>query len=166
MRTCLLALATTLVFISGCSYLGIRSGGGSGGGSAGGDTGGTTGGGGGGASNGSATGSTPTYSGAVDVSVTYRERIILPQDAVVVAQLVDSAGKVLAENQHKTMGVAPPYAFHFTYTPSAIKESERYHVRADILLRGSKRFTTTSPVLVITQGAPSKVEIVLQAMRQ
>ncbi len=157
-----LALACLAVNLSGCSY--FKTGGGA---SAGGGGGGGGGSGGGSSTSGGGSTGAPVYSGKVTGTVTYRERIMLPADAIAIVQLVDaSKGAVIAEHRVGTMGKAPPYSFTLAYDPSKITESVRYQVRAEIQVRGSARFTTVMPAAVITQGAPANTELVLQAARR
>lgn len=156
-----LALVGLALSLPGCSY--FKGGGASSGG--GGSGGGTTGG--GSSNSGGGSNSTPVYSGKVTGTITYRERMMLPADAIAIVQLVDaSKGAVIAEQRVGTMGKAPPYSFTLAYDPSKIAESVRYQVRAEIQVRGSARFTTAAPAAVITQGAPANTELVLQAARR
>ncbi|HRJ50583.1 MAG TPA: YbaY family lipoprotein, partial [Phycisphaerales bacterium] len=113
----------------------------------------------------------PAYPGKVTGSVLYRERIMLPPDAEVVVQLIDASlveapPVVIAEQRIPTRGKAPPYEFSVVYDPAAIVSERRYQVRAEILVRGSRRFTTETAMPVITRGSPSAVEIVTVAVRQ
>ncbi len=155
--------------LAGCS--GLKLGGDSsspGGGGAGG--GGGSGAGGGDAAAGGSTSATHHYTGKLTGTVLYRERFILPQDAVVVVRLVDvtkpAAPVVLAEKQLKAGGKGPPYSFAIDYDPAKITETSRYQVQSEILVRTSRRFTTQTPPQVITQGFPSTFDIVLQSVRQ
>ncbi|MCC6426394.1 MAG: YbaY family lipoprotein [Phycisphaerales bacterium] len=168
MRT--LILLTALLTLTGCSMLKFDSGNNSGGGGNNAGGGGSGGGGGGGAGGGGGNTNTPpaTFSGKVTGSALYRERIVLPQDAIVIVQVVDAANinTVLTQKQIPTGGKAPPYNFELTYDPKKVNAQTRYLLRAEILVRGTKRFTTDTNYPIITQGAPSHYELVLKAARQ
>ena len=89
-------------------------------------------------------------------TVTYRERIALPPTAVVEVTLedvsrVDVASDVIARSDIAWAGQSP-IPFEIAYEPAAIDPSRRYGVRARIVDRGQVLFTTSRPVLVITQG--------------
>lgn len=100
-------------------------------------------------------------------SVTYRERIALPSSAVVTVQLLDisvqdAPATVLAEQVINANGQQVPFSFSLTYDTSRIMPNGTYSVRATIRDGDQLLFTTTETYLVITQGNPTNVEIVLQ----
>lgn len=112
-------------------------------------------------------GSATTVSSArVTGTVTYRERIALPPNAVVQVTLqdisrADASAVVLGEQTITTMGRQVPIPFEIAYDPSAIDERLTYSVRARITVDGQLLFTSTTATLVITRGRPTDVEIVL-----
>jgi uncharacterized lipoprotein YbaY len=173
---------TTIVLASGCGYIRISdrdTGGGSGGGNSGGggNTGGDNNSGGGNntggdanAGGGNADNATRQYAGVVTGNVTYLERIILPQEAAVRVRLLDTSRPggpaVISEQQYRTLGKAPPYAFKLVYDPKTIVERNVYAVEAEILVQGRPRFASPVPTPVITAGAPAKIELIVRAARQ
>lgn len=94
-------------------------------------------------------------------TVTYRQRIALPADAVLSVQLVnvsrqDAPTTVLAEQVGPASGtVSQPYAFTLGYDPQQIVASNTYAVQARITVGGQVRFVSTQTHLVITQGRPT-----------
>jgi uncharacterized lipoprotein YbaY len=111
---------------------------------------------------------TPTStSAAVTGTVTYRERIALPSGAIVTVRLLDTARQEaaapsIAEQTITTGGEQVPIAFKLTYDTAQINPNGSYAVRADIRIDGQLTWTTADAYLVITQGHPSNVELVLQ----
>ncbi|GMV26099.1 MAG: hypothetical protein AMXMBFR58_21300 [Phycisphaerae bacterium] len=157
MRYLTLVLTAALV-TTGCSYISGKDG----------DSGRDNGGGSSGSGNATG-GSTQTYSGTVTGKASYRERIMLPPDAVVRAQLVDASGPgrtVVAEQQFPTGGKGPPYDLTLKYDPAKINPQGTYQVQVEVLVRGKPRFTTTAPPRVITGGNASTFDVVLTAARQ
>lgn len=105
---------------------------------------------------------------AVTGTVTYRERIALPPDAVLNVQLqdvslADAPADVIGEEINTNPGQVPiPY--EVAYDPKEIEENHTYSVRARIEDGSGKLlFTTTQHYGVITRGNPTKdVEIVVE----
>ena len=98
-------------------------------------------------------------------SVSYRERIALPADAIIHVSLLDVslmdvAAKLIAEQtitpQHQV-----PIQFALEYDPQAIDERMTYSVRADIRSAGKLVFTTDSSYQVLTRGNSDHVELIL-----
>ncbi len=101
-------------------------------------------------------------------TVTYRQRIALPPDAVVDVWLQDvsraNAPAVLLGHQTIVAGGRQvPFAFEIKYDPSWITANAMVVVRATITVGGRLMFTTTTVQRVITGGYPSEgIELVLQ----
>jgi uncharacterized lipoprotein YbaY len=101
-------------------------------------------------------------------TVTYRERIALPPDAIVEVRLEDvsraDAPAIVVAEQTITSPGQVPIAFSLSYDPSAIEERFTYAVRARITdASGRLLFITTTMNRVLTRGAPTDgVELVLQ----
>lgn len=98
-------------------------------------------------------------------SATYRERIILPRDAVleVVLQDVsrpDAPAVELARVEAFNLG-NPPYRFRIPYERSAIDDRRVYAVRAAVRVEDQLVFTSETFHPVLTLGAPDEVEIVM-----
>lgn len=100
-------------------------------------------------------------------TVTYRERIALPPNAVIHVSLQDvsRAGApaiILGEQSIPANGAQVPIPFAIAYDPAAIDERFTYSVRARITVDGQLAFTSTTATLVITRGNPTQVEIVVE----
>lgn len=108
-----------------------------------------------------------TASPKITGTVVYRERIALPPDAVVHVRL-EAAGppelppKRIAEITVPTAGRQVPIAFELPYSASAVDPKKRHFVRATITSGDRTLFASRTPYPVLTKGAPSKVEILVQ----
>jgi putative lipoprotein len=106
-------------------------------------------------------------SAAVTGTVTYRERIALPANAVVQVSLqnasrADTTATVLGEQSIDMAGRQVPIPFEIAYDPANIDLRMTYTVRARITVDGQLLFTSTTSIQVITHGRPSEVEIVVE----
>jgi putative lipoprotein len=105
-------------------------------------------------------------SASVDVTVTYRERMALQEDAAVTAWLVDvsqadAPATVLAEQTITAGGQQPPFAFELAYDLAQIDESHTYLVHARIEAGEELLFIDSQQYPVLTQGNPNQAELVL-----
>lgn len=96
-----------------------------------------------------------------------RQRVALPNNAVVTFQLLDAsragaAAIVLSEQKITTDGKQAPFQFDLPYEPARIQQNGSYVVRGDIAVDGRLRYTTTSQYRVITGGNPTTVTIILE----
>ncbi len=99
-------------------------------------------------------------------TVTYRERIALPPDAVITVTLLDVsrqdvAGTVIATTEFSAAGQQVPFSFTLEYDPQQIVATGTYGVRGDIYVGDAIWFGTDTAYHVITQGNPNQVELVL-----
>jgi len=98
-------------------------------------------------------------------TVTYRERIALPANAVVHVELSDvsreDAAAVVISERDLTGAGQVPIPFALPYDAAAIVPGRDYAVRARINVDGRLMFTTETAVRVITGGHPQQIEIVL-----
>lgn len=88
-------------------------------------------------------------------TVSYRERIALPENAVVTVtlediSLADASSTVIATQEFTTDGKQVPFAFELSYDNNKIKANHRYNMRATIHVDGKLRFTTDTIKSVIT----------------
>jgi putative lipoprotein len=102
-------------------------------------------------------------------TITYRERVALPPDAVVEVRLSDvsrqdTAAPVMAETTILPAGAQVPFSFDLRYDPEKIQPEHTYAVRATIRSGGQLRFTTTTAHHVITRGNPKHVDLVLASV--
>jgi putative lipoprotein len=113
------------------------------------------------------TSTSPGSSPMITGTVTYRVRMALPADAAIDVRLedvsrADAPAMVVAENIFAAAGKQVPIPFQLPYSEKDIQPNHRYRVRARITV-GEKLFlTTTTAYPVITNGAPTVVNMVLQ----
>ena len=80
-------------------------------------------------------------------TVSYRERIALPENAVVTVtlediSLADAPSTVIATQEFTADGKQVPFAFELSYDNNKIQPNHRYNMRATIHVDGKLRFTT------------------------
>jgi putative lipoprotein len=103
----------------------------------------------------------------VVVSVTYRERIMVPSGSeldvrVVDATKSDSAATIVAEKKSKISG-GPPYLVSLEVPPELFIDSSRYEARASIMRPDSTMmFETANGAPVLTMGAGDSVEVLVR----
>lgn len=105
----------------------------------------------------------------VSGSVTYRQRIVMPPDAVLTVRVEDVSradvrAPVLAEMRETFDARQVPIAFSLKVPGAAIDPRFSYAVRATITVDGKLRFTTTRSYPVLTRGAPNQIDLVLDAV--
>ncbi|MEZ9603385.1 YbaY family lipoprotein [Vibrio sp. 10N.261.55.A10] len=88
-------------------------------------------------------------------TVSYRERIALPENAVVTVtlediSLADAPSTVIATQEFTTDGKQVPFAYELSYDNDKIKANHRYNMRASIHVDGKLRFITDTIKSVIT----------------
>ena len=102
---------------------------------------------------------------AVTGALTLRERIALPPQAVAVVSVVDisEAGERDALlGRTEIIGPSPPpIPFRVRYQPAAVDPERRYGVRAQIVVGQELWFASDQLYPVLTQGAPDRVEVML-----
>lgn len=113
---------------------------------------------------------TPAASNTVSGTVSYRERIALPPDAIVKVQLqdisrMDAPAVTLAEQTIQTQGQQVPIPFALKYDPAKIREGNVYTVRAQILVNDRLVFTSDTIYRVLTKDSPSQVQIQVRATK-
>lgn len=102
-------------------------------------------------------------------TITYRERIALPPDAMITVRLVDvsradAPALLLGEQIFEAQGRQPPFAFEIPYDPASINPGLSYAVQARIEIGGALRFISDRHYPVLTRGATDKVELVLKGV--
>ena len=104
-------------------------------------------------------------SGIISGTVSYRERIALPPDAVVEVVLLDVSRMDVAATTIAEQTIEPsgqiPIQFELVYETAAIDPRMQYAVRATIKRRGSPLFVTDRSYPVLTRGNPDRVDLVL-----
>ena len=111
--------------------------------------------------------STQTING----TVSYRERIALPEGALVTVtlediSLADAPALVIGKHRFETNGQQVPIPFSLDFDSRKIKQGHRYNVRAKIEVDGRLRFTTDTIVPVVNDEAQTlKVDLRLVGVR-
>jgi putative lipoprotein len=109
----------------------------------------------------------PVAPGRVSGTASYRERIALPEGAVLRVTLLDVSlvgvpERVIAEGEWRAQS-QPPIPFALDFAPGEIARERRYALRAALLGPDRKTlFATPVAVPVLTRGAPEAVELWLQ----
>lgn len=90
-------------------------------------------------------------------TLAYRERIALPDDAVVTItlqdiSLADAPAKVIAKHRFETAGSQVPFEFDLAYDPAKIEARHRYSVSARIEVNGKLKFITDTSYPVVTDA--------------
>jgi len=106
---------------------------------------------------------------AVTGTLTYLVRMALPAQAVVQVQLLDltrgetaaAPGALVAEEKFPLGQRSVPVTFSLKLDPAKIDPKHTYGVSARISLLGEAKFASREPVQVLTQGNPTKVDLVL-----
>jgi len=102
---------------------------------------------------------------AVTGTVSYRARIALPADAVVLVQLrdvsrMDVAAQVIGEQTIRPQH-AVPIPFAVAYDPAAIDARMSYALFASIRSQDRLLFVTDRSYPVLTRGNPHEVDLIL-----
>jgi putative lipoprotein len=105
-----------------------------------------------------------TGTGTVSGTINYRQRVALPQDAIVAVSLqdttlADAPARILGESTIATQGAQVPIPFRIDYDPAAIDPARRYAVRATITVGGRLLFASTTAYPVLTGGAGNTATI-------
>jgi putative lipoprotein len=104
-------------------------------------------------------------------SVTYRERIALPEDVTLAVELLDvskqdAKAERLAQLTLPVGSQQVPLAFELPFYPAAVQPAHRYTLRATLSSGGELLFTTAQQVPVLTHGAGKQAQLVLQQVQQ
>ncbi len=107
--------------------------------------------------------------GTLQGTATYRERMMLPPDAVFEAQLQDVAradapATVLGLDRLEPAG-APPFRFEIAYDDTTVEPRGRYAVRARVTHRG-QLLLTTDQLYPVLDGRGAPLELLLVSARQ
>ncbi len=113
----------------------------------------------------------PMLRAIVTGTVTYRQRIALPPDAVVEVTLqetsrADAPAVILDRQTIPTNGKQVPIPFTLNYNPIAINPQHTYTVSARILVDGQVQWISTSNPAVISEGNPSEVTVIVNPARR
>ena len=105
-----------------------------------------------------------TTPGAVVGTVSYRQRVALPADAVVEVRLqdtsrADAAARTIGQASIPTHGAQVPIPFRIEYDPAGIDPSHSYSVSATINVSGKLLFSSTTMYPVLTRGAGNEAAI-------
>lgn len=108
----------------------------------------------------------PPVTASLSGTVTYRQRIALPPEAIVTVRLEDTSladapAVPVVVHSFGAEGRQVPLPFEFTFDPASIKDGNTYSVRASIEIDGELRWTSTTAYRVLTRGNPTQVDIVV-----
>jgi len=97
-----------------------------------------------------------------------RQRIALPNNAIVTMQLADvsrvgAPAQVIAEQSFSANGAQAPFPFSLQYDKARITTTGVYIVQGNIKVNGQLRYTTTIAYRVITQGNSTNVAVTMEA---
>ena len=104
---------------------------------------------------------------AVQVSATYRERILMPNGSTLRitiedVSLADAPSVIMAEHTETLEGRGPPYSVVLEVPRSQVQLNHTYAARAEIRTPdGRLRFVTDTRYEVMTRGAPDRADIVM-----
>jgi len=111
----------------------------------------------------------PAAMAVVSGTVAYRERIAMPENAVLTMQLRDMSesnetdrAEVIAEQKFTFAGHQVPLPFELRYDAAKIDPGHTYALSARITIADQLMFMNTTAYRVITQGNPAKADILLQ----
>lgn len=105
----------------------------------------------------------------LEATVTYRERIALPENAILEVELLDTSRADapsirMASQRFKMAGV--PKTVEIGYDADLIDARFTYTVAAKIISDGRVLFRSTTSIPVLTRNAPKAAELVLEKMGQ
>ena len=108
--------------------------------------------------------------GTITGTVAYRERIALPPNAAIDVRLEDTSlqdapAKLVGESIFAAEGKQVPISFQLSYNPADISPEHTYQLRANISVNGTMTFASTAAYPVITHGAPTQANIMLQQVQ-
>ena len=100
----------------------------------------------------------------VSGSVSYRQRIALPDSALVIVRIVDvsradAPAEVIGEARIPTAGRQVPIPFEIAVPAARVAASHSYAAQARIEYDGKLRWITTQSYPVLTRGAGNTVEL-------
>jgi uncharacterized lipoprotein YbaY/heat shock protein HslJ len=102
-------------------------------------------------------------------TATYRERILLPPNAIFEATLqdvsmADAPATAIARTTLSKIEIGP-IPFTIPFDPAKIDSRHAYSVRATIMIDGELWFTSDTGTPVLTHGAGNKVDILLRMVK-
>jgi uncharacterized lipoprotein YbaY/membrane-bound inhibitor of C-type lysozyme len=110
--------------------------------------------------------------GVVSGTVVYRQRMALPPEAVIEVQLRElpvgdarESTTLVAEDKITVGNRQVPVAFTLRYDPGKINANRVYDLKARILVGEQVRFSSGRVYPVLTQGNPSHVDMILDAVK-
>jgi putative lipoprotein len=112
----------------------------------------------------------PNVVDSVTATITYRQRMALPDNAHIKVTLedvsrVDAPARVISSEDRMAGGAQVPFVFSLPYVLNQLPMNARLVVRVRIEEGDKLLFTSTSVHPVVTQGAPKAVEVVVEPVR-
>jgi uncharacterized lipoprotein YbaY len=110
----------------------------------------------------------PAQTGELTGTVTYRQKVALPPEAIIEVKLRElpvadarERAKLIAQEKITLGNRQVPVPFELKFDPARINSSRAYDVTARILVAGNMRFYSGHGYLVLTQSHPSHVDMTL-----
>lgn len=106
----------------------------------------------------------------INGTITYRQKIALPADALVRIEILDASERVrdfvvVAEQTIKNPGTVP-IKFQIRYAPEKIDPNHQYHLLARIEDRSGRiLFISTKAYPVISKGSANNLEVIVEQTR-
>lgn len=102
--------------------------------------------------------------GTISCTVVYREKMLIPADAVTIVELVDTTAPGSPVITWSTVSghTGPPISFSFEFENSAITVQHAYALQARIENDGRVMFSSAERVPVLTQGHGKQAEVLVR----
>lgn len=110
----------------------------------------------------------PMRPGRVTGTVAYRERIALPEGAVVTVQLVDlslTPFRVVSEHSTSVTTTQPPLPFDLPYDVSEVDPQGRYGVQAQVTVNGQTWFASPEPTRMILSNELDRIGLIVTRVK-
>jgi len=111
-----------------------------------------------------------TAKNIVSGTISYREKIALPPEAIIKIKLLDVSlqdvpAVEISSQTITTNGQQVPINFELPFQSEQIQNNHQYVVRAEIYIQNQLSFTTTQSYPVITRNNGTEVDLVLQKVQ-
>ncbi|WP_218239903.1 YbaY family lipoprotein [Comamonas fluminis] len=104
----------------------------------------------------------------VEGKVSWRERMALPPDAVLVVEVQDTSradapAQTIAQQAIRLQNLNPPYSYKVSVDPAKLNPAAQYTITARVSSDGDKKLIFINDVAnpVLTRGAGNKVDMML-----
>jgi len=109
----------------------------------------------------------PAATDTISGTITYLARMALPPQATIHVALqdvsrADAPATVVAEEKFELGNRQVPLPFALHFNPAKIDPKHTYSVSARVMIGTESKFMTDKPYPILTQGNPSKVDLILK----